>query len=126
MFSSKTFVVSIACLATMTLAASAEAVNQKIKYGIFKEECYDKFLAFDIDQDCAKFTLSKVIGFLIILGSMIVKVPQILKITASGSVDGLSSFSMYMDFISFLNLIGNSRRQGLNFSVYGEAVFINF
>jgi hypothetical protein len=42
------------------------------------------------------------------------------------SAEGISTFSYYVEIISYLGIIGNSRRLDLPFSVYGEGVFINF
>lgn len=118
------FVVS-ACLFAQTFA-TADDNQPGIKYYIFREDCYNRFLAFDIsDVECIKFSASKGIGYAIILGSVILKVPQIQKIVASGSADGINVFSVYVEFFNFLGLIGNSVRMNLAFSVYGEAVFIN-
>ena len=70
-----------------------------MKWYIFREDCYEKFIEKQdfSDQECLKFTLSKGVGFAIILGSGILKVPQILKIVGSGSVAGLSPFSNYVE-----------------------------
>ena len=71
--------------------ASSEAVKPNLKFYIFREDCYNKFLAQDFsDTECIKFTISKGIGLAIVLGSSILKVPQILKIVSSGSVEGIS------------------------------------
>lgn len=75
-------------------------------------------------MDCHKFTISKCIGFGIIAGSCILKVPQILKITNSGSVDGIAAISIYSEIFNFTNTIANSVRLQLPFSVYGEGIFI--
>lgn len=69
-----------------------------VKYFIFKEHCIEKFLAFDLsDRECIRFTLSKSVGFAIIGGSGILKIPQILKIVGNKSVEGLSSMSNYIE-----------------------------
>ena len=109
-----------------TVAYAADFDMAKLQSMIFKEGCLDRFLAFDIDPDCAKFTVLKLIGFAIVCGASILKVPQILKIYASGSVKGISAFSYYIEFISYLGILGNSVRLNLPFSVYGEGVFIDF
>lgn len=119
-------IVVLASLLASLVLATTEATQARVRYFIFKEECYDRFLAFDLEPECVKFTVSKGLGYAIILGSTILKVPQILKIMASRSVDGIAAFSYYVEVIGYLGTIGNSRRQGLSFSVYGEGVFIEF
>ena len=49
-----------------------------------------------------------------------------MKIWISSSVEGISRYSYYIEVISYINTIGNSRRLELPFSVYGEGVFIEF
>ena len=73
---------------------------------IFTKECYIKFFADKdfSDMNCIKQTLSKAIGLAIIVASSILKVPQMAKILGSGSVEGLSSVSYYMEVSSSLTL----------------------
>lgn len=59
-------------LATLAIASSVT----KTKYGLFREDCFDRFLALDLsDTECIKFTFSKGIGFAIVAGACILKVP---------------------------------------------------
>lgn len=41
--------------------------------------------------------ISKVLGYAIMLGAVGLKLPQILSIVKSGSADGLSAISLYLD-----------------------------
>lgn len=118
---------AIASLAVASVAQNKdEKANFKTKFGVIREDCYDRFLSLDIsDVDCIKFSFSKCLGFAIVAGACILKVPQISKILANKSVDGLSAISFYAEFINLIGLLGNSIRLKLAFSVYGEAVFIN-
>jgi mannose-P-dolichol utilization defect protein 1 len=110
-------------LATVSFAASSVTTT---KFWIFREDCFDKFISLDIsDVDCLKFTVSKGIGFAIVIFSCILKLPQINKIIANNSVDGLAPISLYAEFVNYLGFLGNSIRLRLSFSVYGEGVFIN-
>jgi len=85
-------------------STAKQSVGQTpLKYFIFKEECYDKFIIQDFsDTDCIKFTISKGVGLAIVAGSAILKVPQIVKILSSGSVEGISSFSYYVETVMFM------------------------
>ena len=64
-----------------------------MKFYIFREDCFDKFVNKQdfSDTECIKFTISKAVGLAIVAGSSILKIPQIVKILASGSVEGISS-----------------------------------
>lgn len=76
------------------------------------------------DQECLKFTLSKAVGLAIVAGSGILKLPQILKILASGSVEGISSVGYYLETDTFMQTAGMSMARGIPFSVYGETLII--
>lgn len=69
-----------------------------MKFYVFREDCLDKYLAYDFqDMECHKFTISKLIGFAIVVGSGIVKLPQIIKILQKSSVEGISQFTLYIE-----------------------------
>lgn len=61
-----------------------EAAKQ-IKYFIFREDCYNAFVKGEVYplKECAIFTVSKLVGYLILTGAFIIKLPQILKILNS-------------------------------------------
>ena len=72
----------IALLTLCGLAyAHVHAEKQPLVYGVFNENCYAKLnqvkglSLFLEDSDCVKFSLSKLVGYLIVLGAVIVKVP---------------------------------------------------
>ena len=122
----KITLVALALMASVAFASAAAAgkVEVPLTFFVFRDDCYERFMALDIDPDCAKFTIAKVLGYCIILGSTILKVPQIMKILVARSAEGLSAMSIYIETINYFGTIGNSVRLGLPFSVYGESVFI--
>ena len=97
-------------------------------------DCYSKLvLHLDIipttplssaDLTCHRLALSKGLGLGIILGSSIVKVPQILKILNSQSAEGVSFLSYVLETASFLIGLSYSARNGWPFSTYGETALI--
>lgn len=80
-------------------AASAQAPKPPLKWFVFREDCFDTFFTKHdfLNSECIKFTISKLIGYLIIAGAFILKVPQILKILKSKSVAGLSKYMFYIE-----------------------------
>ena len=122
----------IALVIAMLLAvAFAEEAEKKegpaIKMLIFREDCFESFFTrFDFfsDPSCIKFSLVKAVGFAVISGSVIYKVPQIMKMLNAGSSAGVSATSYYFESIVFLHTLGYSRHLELPFSVYGETISI--
>jgi hypothetical protein len=104
----------IISLLSFVEAAKKEVYTGPVKFFIFKEHCFEKFLKFDVsDMDCIKFTISKGLGFGIVAGSSILKLPQIIKILSSGSVEGLTPISWYIEvsLVLKLNIIYPNYRQ---------------
>ena len=121
-------VLSTVCLLFATLVGAHEAKEvTPTKLLVFREDCYDAFFnRFDFftDKTCIKFTFSKLIGYAIIAGSTILKVPQILKIVRAGSCQGVTATAYYFELLVYANTLGYSRHLQLSFSVYGETVII--
>jgi hypothetical protein len=71
--------------ATTTSSASSLLEPIKMVWFIFREDCFDRYFnKHDFTNvECFKFTLSKFIGYGIVAGSAILKVPQIIKIMKS-------------------------------------------
>lgn len=73
---------------------------------------------------CVKLALSKGLSVGIITGSMIVKVPQIIKIIHSRSTHGLSGLSYLLETLAASITFGYNVRAGNPFSTYGETLFM--
>ena len=108
--------------------AHKTAETHNLVYGVFKEECFAKLEAdvssFINDSDCVKFSISKLIGYVIILGAVIVKVPQIIKILANCSTKGINSYSYYVETTQYMQIAAYAMHLNLQFSVYGENLFL--
>jgi len=93
---------------------------------ILTETCVTKY--FDeldfFDEKCLKHTISKGLGIGIIAGSILVKVPQILKITRGRSAAGITFISVVMELFAITSNMSYSYVQGFPFSAWGEACFL--
>jgi mannose-P-dolichol utilization defect protein 1 len=93
---------------------------------ITTQECMNKFLAFDVfDVVCLKFTISKALGYAILLGAVGVKLPQLLNILKAGTVAGLSSSAYICELLCYTIFGVYNMRKGYAFSTYGENVFMS-
>uniref|UniRef100_A0A3B5KXG8 Mannose-P-dolichol utilization defect 1 protein homolog n=1 Tax=Xiphophorus couchianus TaxID=32473 RepID=A0A3B5KXG8_9TELE len=90
------------------------------------ENCYDKFfLDFDfLDVPCLKIVLSKALGIAIILGSVLVKLPQIIKLMRAKSAEGLSFNSVLLELLAITGTMAYSMSNKFPFSAWGEALFL--
>ena len=93
------------CLMSLAFAAPSAKEATPTKYLIFREDCYASFFErydFVSDPTCIKFSFSKLLGYTIVAGATIYKVPQIQKLMASKSAKGVSSVSYYFETIGFI------------------------
>ena len=94
--------------------------------GLMSPTCFESLvinLNFS-DAVCLKSAVSKTLGLGIVVGSSLVKVPQVLKIMASGSAEGISFMSILLELIAitFSGVYGFSNN--FPFSAYGESLFL--
>ncbi|KAG2227098.1 hypothetical protein INT45_003828 [Circinella minor] len=90
------------------------------------DKCYISLVEdFDLtDVPCIKYALSKGLGFGIVIGGSIVKIPQILTIVNAGSARGLSLASYILETLSCCITFAYNWRQNNPFSTYGETCFL--
>lgn len=95
---------------------------------LMPERCYDEFfLQFNIlHVDCLKIVISKGLGIGIILGSVLVKLPQILKLIGAKSAEGLSFNSVLLELFAITGTMAYSIANSFPFSSWGEALFLMF
>ncbi|XP_023287374.1 mannose-P-dolichol utilization defect 1 protein-like, partial [Seriola lalandi dorsalis] len=77
-----------------------------------------------IPVPCLKIVLSKGLGIGIILGSVMVKLPQILKLMAAKSAEGLSFKSVLLELLAITGTMAYSIANKFPFSAWGEALFL--
>jgi hypothetical protein len=94
-------------LAALLTSMAFAVVVPPSKYWIFREDCFDGLIALD---QCIMFTVFKGLGFGIVAGSCLFKLPQIGKMMAAKSADGVPAISLYAEFINLIGLLGNSLR----------------
>ncbi|XP_011501674.1 PREDICTED: mannose-P-dolichol utilization defect 1 protein homolog [Ceratosolen solmsi marchali] len=75
-------------------------------------------------MECFKATLSKTLGLAIISGSVLVKLPQILKIFQNKSAQGINIISILLELFAITATAAYSFVNGFPFSSWGEAVFL--
>lgn len=77
-----------------------------------------------ISGPCFSATLSKCLGLGIILGSVTVKLPQILKILRNKSGEGINMFSVTLDLSAITIYMSYSFVKGFPFSSWGDTSFL--
>lgn len=73
---------------------------------------------------CGKALISKGLGMGIIAGSIMVKVPQIMKILANKSGEGINLYSVVLDLIAITFHLSYSFVKGFPFSAWGDSTFV--
>ncbi|XP_018588963.2 mannose-P-dolichol utilization defect 1b [Scleropages formosus] len=114
-------------MATSAMATSAmEPLRQIFLQYLMPEECFDRFfLHLDfLHVPCLKIVLSKVLGFGIILGSIMVKLPQVFKLIGAKSAEGLSFGAILLELFAITGTMAYSIANSFPFSAWGEALFL--
>ena len=99
---------------------------EKLITVVIGDKCYHTFFFEGNFKDipCLKYTISKGLGYAIVVGSGIMKLPQILKIVMNRDVTGLNAMSFYMECAAFLPSIVYNVLKGYPISTYGENIII--
>ena len=79
-----------------------------------------------LEAKCAKFLISKLLGYGIVIGSAGVKMPQVYNIVKAGSVEGLSGPSMLIEWAASIASFTYYMALGYPFSTWGENFFLFF
>ncbi|KAL9965803.1 hypothetical protein ACROYT_G029650 [Oculina patagonica] len=94
---------------------------------IVPKYCHDEFfLNFNFFHvACLKIAVSKVLGYGIVVGSAIIKIPQIIKILQASSVEGLSLMSFLLELVAMTATATYSFAKAFPFSAWGESLFMS-
>ena len=123
-------------LLVVAVAASkgegAEEQGEKMVLFIFTEHCFDVFLtngllagSLDIfDVPCIKLTVSKALGYGILVFSGLLKAPQIYNILKNKDATGISASAFYFDVAGYTVSPVYGFRKGFPISTYGETFII--
>lgn len=86
--------------------------------------CLKSTLTFNFSGDCISYLISKGLSIGIVLMSFTLKLPQIISMLKSKSIEGLSYISIYSEIITFLFSCLYSYHKEYPFMTYGESVII--
>jgi len=98
-----------------------------LRLGLLSPKCFESLIG-NLnygDSDCLKMLISKGLGLAIIAGATCVKLPQIFKITKSGSATGISFVATLLELLAVTANGAYSFSKGFPFSSYGEAVTLS-
>jgi len=100
-----------------------EVLQMMKQVGLLNTECSASVAAV-LQSACLSLLLSKVLGYLIIAGAFIVKVPQIVKILRNKSAAGLSNsmFILELIILTISSVYGYTNK--FPFSTYGETIIV--
>ncbi|PAV65237.1 hypothetical protein WR25_06641 [Diploscapter pachys] len=93
---------------------------------VFPKNCFEEMLIkFNVLHPvCSKLVLSRVLGLGITLGSILLFVPQILKIYNAKSAKGISLISQLLALLAAAGTASYSYQKGFVFSQWGDSLFV--
>lgn len=122
----------VVAVAAVNKGEGAEEKGEKMVLFIFTEHCFDVFLtngllagSLDIfDVPCIKLTISKALGYGILVFSGLLKAPQIYNILKNKDATGISASAFYFDVAGYTVSPVYGFRKGFPISTYGETFII--
>lgn len=103
---------------------TSKAASDEFVYLVFTRRCLDLFASGTLSAECLKITISKLLGYAIITGACVVKLPQIIAFLRAGNVRGVNREATYTDLLGYLLQAGYYLMLGKPFSAYGETLII--
>lgn len=93
---------------------------------LFNDKCCVKWVKnLDYqDQECMKIFIAKSLGYGIVVGASLVKLPQVFKILGAKSGVGITIFGVLLELMAITFNACYSYRNNFPFSAWGEAVFL--
>lgn len=79
-----------------------------------------------LPASCVKIVVSELLGYGIVAGSALVKLPQLIKIVRAESAEGISLSSMFMEMCASISSFCYYISLGFPFSTWGEHFFLFF
>lgn len=94
--------------------------------GLLGVDCTRKlFIEFDLHHGgCNRLLISKGLSIGILLGGLLVKVPQILKVVLHQSGEGLSMMGLFLETVAYAISVAYNLRRAYPFTTFGESCFI--
>ncbi|ENN72926.1 mannose-P-dolichol utilization defect 1 protein homolog [Dendroctonus ponderosae] len=105
---------------------SALELLRQVSQLVFTPKCFDNyFIDFNLaDVECFKSTLSKGLGLGLILGSILVKLPQILKIVKNKSGQGISLIGVSLELVAIMIYMSYNYVNSFPFNSWGDTFFV--
>ena len=118
--------VALLILAAVAYASSVSSKNEaEFMYGVIRADCVDAFKTANFSgNDCLAITISKILGFAIIGGALVVKFPQIIAIFVAKSGQGIVLSMFYLECLCYMIAAFYNIHIGTPFSVWGENLFL--
>ncbi|XP_027045324.1 mannose-P-dolichol utilization defect 1 protein-like [Pocillopora damicornis] len=94
---------------------------------IVPKYCHDEFfINFNFfHAACLKIAISKCLGYGIVVGSAMIKIPQIIKVIQASSVEGLSLTAFILELVALTTSGTYSYAKSFPFSAWGENFFMS-
>ena len=104
-----------------------DAIFRQFTGFFMPEKCHNiLFTDYDIGTflagECVKFAVSKVLGYAIIAGAVLVKVPQIMAMLKQKSSEGISFMATALDFILIADTLAYGYYKNFSFASYGDSL----
>eukprot|EP01067_Filipodium_phascolosomae_P005516 Filipodium_phascolosomae@DN3593_c0_g1_i1.p1 len=104
------------------MAERVEALHRLLEH-LAPPPCLSQYLALDFPKSCVVISTGRLLSIGIIVGSTLVKLPQIFAILAQGSVLGLSQWAVVLELLGSSTMSAYNIRRANPFLAWGEVLF---
>ncbi|XP_033928143.1 mannose-P-dolichol utilization defect 1 protein isoform X1 [Melopsittacus undulatus] len=103
-----------------------EALRAWLVPGLMPESCFEELVMRlqPMHVPCLRILVSKVLGYGIVAGSVLVKLPQVLQVLGSRSGSGLSIPGLLLELLALVGSVAYGCSRAFPFSAWGEALFL--
>ncbi len=104
-----------------------EAFQNLMSY-FMTPKCYEElFISFNLTNvDCLKMIISKGLGYAILAGALLLRVPQIIKILNAKSGDGISVTSEALSIVAIFGTMSYGYFKKFPIAAYGDSYLLFF
>ncbi|XP_071656292.1 mannose-P-dolichol utilization defect 1 protein-like isoform X2 [Patagioenas fasciata] len=105
-----------------------EALRAWLVPVLLPDRCFEELLLHRrlLHVPCLKILVSKALGYAIVGGSVLVKLPQVLKVWGARSGAGLSACAVGLELLALGGSVAYGTARGFPFSAWGESLFLLF
>mmetsp|Transcript_28954 Transcript_28954/g.33059 ORF Transcript_28954/g.33059 Transcript_28954/m.33059 type:complete len:217 (+) Transcript_28954:82-732(+) len=105
-------------------SSSQKILENNPNLAMFNKTCSEQLMTFSLDMKCVMELFTSVVGYFLVILTMMNKIPQIIKIYKAKHAKGVLISMFYIDLYMNVNMILTYRHLGMTIGYYGELMML--